>query len=915
MRRGGNRFAGVWAVIAHECVSMQTQKRMAMSPFRWFRRVVGVAVLATGSAPLTYAQSILTEPDFSGMHAPGGYVSSVARDSARGWNYVGGPYLSHLRGVATGGAIARVNDAGFVDPRWRTTESFTSESLGAMMVTSAGVLLVQKAGLWRRMAEATEGSYASVPLGSGLDRAALTRGADGYVYGVQNSYSYNAPSQSRITRLLPSGEYDPGWSMTIESFSSGIQAIAIAANGDISYVEMLIAEKLTTYTVGKRRADGALLWKHAVIGVPTAITMDESGRTYVLGDGLTIDGRAADILRLLAAGEVDTNWTTALDMTPSSIVAVGVAQRRLIVAGFVLDAGEWAPSVVTVSTATGAVESRARLAGISSGYSLSVAIDGAVLATSGRAVSQHKFADEGGSYQSRVLLSESDLGGTAYVTKVARWGDGYVLAGSFRFWYEGVQYDTLMRLDAALKPDPRWRPNISGISALAVDVRGGLVVGGNFTLGVHRNLVRFAANGALDDAWSPNPDAGVSQLYASADGLLFVGGGFTEIAGAKRRSLARFAADGALDREWAPLLPSVVGALGVNQLVDMGDAGVVVNWVVFAVDNSRRGWVRVDRGRSGAELPSSLAVGDGDELTLLPDPYSGQLFALQSIADYGPSAVTVGNTLTRRLPGTLAVDPTWSPLVLPGSAYWNVAGLDATHFYVSSYLVGTRRVNKQSAALDATWGLPQLPTYGVASVGDSSKRLVLAYVANSLRPYMMDTTARANLPRNVVEYLALGNRHYFMTARPAEQALLDRLPASFVRTGMQFPALDAVTQAVTLDTFQPSPICRFFAAPERGGSSTHFYGRQSDCQFLHTLPGLSYEGYDFAAQLPIRGVCPPKTPTAVYRLFNNLSASNNGNHRYVVTSARVNEMKARGWLDEGIAFCAASAVDAFGSGG
>jgi Repeat of unknown function (DUF5648) len=48
---------------------------------------------------------------------------------------------------------------------------------------------------------------------------------------------------------------------------------------------------------------------------------------------------------------------------------------------------------------------------------------------------------------------------------------------------------------------------------------------------------------------------------------------------------------------------------------------------------------------------------------------------------------------------------------------------------------------------------------------------------------------------------------------------------------------------------------------------------------------------------------------AVYRLFNNLSASNNGNHRYVVSQARLAEMKAHGWLDEGVAFCVVLATD------
>ena len=881
-----------------------------MSRLRWFRSVVGVvlmAVSATQFSGLTYAQSVLTEPDFSGIHTPGGYASSVARDSVRGWNYVGGSYLSHLGGVATGGAIARVNDAGFADPTWRTNDNFTSDSVGAMMVTSAGVLLVQKASGWRRMTETHDGSYASVPLGGALELSGLTSGADGYIYGAQNNYRYNEPAQSLIKRLLPSGEYDAGWSMTIASFSSGVRHIAVAANGDIAYVEGILAGE-SKPAIGKRRSSGELLWLRPVVGIPATIAMDEVGRTYLVGDGLVIDGHVGDVLRLLPSGDVDRSWTTPLDMSPSNIVTARVVQDRLVIAGFVVDAGMSMPAVVMVSTVTGAIETITPLDAISSEQSLSIASDGSALTTSGRAVVLHQ-ALRANAPPSRTLLS--DIGSPAYVTKVARWGDGYVVSGGFRFWHEGVQYNTLMRLDAALKPDPTWRPDVQNISALAVDARGGLVVGGNFILGPRRNLLRFAANGAVDESWSPNPDGVVTQLtVAAADGVLFVGGSFTEIAGAKRRSLALFAADGALDRDWAPALPSVVGVFGVNQLVDMGDAGVVVNWTIFNFDNSRRGWVRVERGRAGAELPTALAVGDGDELTLLPDPYSGQLFALQSIADYGPSAVSVRNTLTRRLPGTLAVDPTWPSLLLPGSAYWNVAGLDATHFYVSSFLIGTRRVDKQTATLDAAWGLAQLPTYGLANVSDSSKRLVLAYVANSLRPYMIDTTTRTNSPRNVVEYLALGNRHYFMTARPTEQALLDSLPASFVRTGMQFAAVDAAVQVAIPDAFQPSPMCRFYASPERGGSSTHFYGRQSDCQFLNTLTGLSNEGYDFAAQLPVRGVCPSNAPTPVFRLFNNQSASNNANHRYVVSTARRDAMTLLGWIDEGIAFCTMTATDA-----
>ena len=47
----------------------------------------------------------------------------------------------------------------------------------------------------------------------------------------------------------------------------------------------------------------------------------------------------------------------------------------------------------------------------------------------------------------------------------------------------------------------------------------------------------------------------------------------------------------------------------------------------------------------------------------------------------------------------------------------------------------------------------------------------------------------------------------------------------------------------------------------------------------------------------------------VYRLFNDLVASNNANHRYVVSDARREEMVSAGWKDEGLAFCGSDATD------
>ena len=106
------------------------------------------------------------------------------------------------------------------------------------------------------------------------------------------------------------------------------------------------------------------------------------------------------------------------------------------------------------------------------------------------------------------------------------------------------------------------------------------------------------------------------------------------------------------------------------------------------------------------------------------------------------------------------------------------------------------------------------------------------------------------------------------------------------------------------------PVCRLYAAPEKGGSNSHFYGIGNDCTVLNTITGLKYEGFDFAVLRPTGSGCPTAAPNAVTRLFNNKAQANDGNHRYVVSTAAKARMVALGWVDEGAVFCSAAVTDA-----
>jgi hypothetical protein len=102
-------------------------------------------------------------------------------------------------------------------------------------------------------------------------------------------------------------------------------------------------------------------------------------------------------------------------------------------------------------------------------------------------------------------------------------------------------------------PDARF---VGAVAASVPDGAGGWFVGGDFTavgdLPV-RGLAHLRADGTLDAAWRPSPDAAVRAL-ALADGVLYVGGSFTELGGLPRERLA------ALDPATGEVLPWNPGA-------------------------------------------------------------------------------------------------------------------------------------------------------------------------------------------------------------------------------------------------------------------------------------------------------------------------------------------------------------------
>jgi len=158
---------------------------------------------------------------------------------------------------------------------------------------------------------------------------------------------------------------------------------------------------------------------------------------------------------------------------------------------------------------------------------------------------------------------------------------------------------------------------------------------------------------------------------------------------------------------------------------------------------------------------------------------------------------------------------------------------------------------------------------------------------------------------SALEYYHPTLDHYFMTADPNEQASLARggPDGQWRPTGVSFPVWKAAYANL-------QAMCRFYGDPSidpatgtRRGPNSHFYtANPAECAVVtQKWPVWIFEGNAFYAALPDgSGSCPTGTQP-VYRYFR---PQGDPNHRYVTTDAGRAEMQSRGWVPEGVTWCA-----------
>jgi hypothetical protein len=223
-------------------------------------------------------------------------------------------------------------------------------------------------------------------------------------------------------------------------------------------------------------------------------------------------------------------------------------------------------------------------------------------------------------------------------------------------------------------------------------------------------------------------------------------------------------------------------------------------------------------------------------------------------------------------------------------------------------LAGTGHYFDRAAAGDIfTWALVFLEGHTSGSdVARAQLQRLREVAGGGVDRLLIDYTEPAP-PRpgewTVVEYRNDQLDDYFITARPAEIAMLDE--ASIVpgwhRTNYGFKTWIAPFGRMSAAAAtRGSPVCRFYGMPGVGFNTHLWVLDPRECRRLRANPLWLYEGVAFDATAPAGGTCPVDL-----MLVTRVHKSVNGQprNRYLTSASEIARMTGEGWTDEGAALC------------
>ncbi|TCZ74759.1 hypothetical protein [Flaviaesturariibacter aridisoli] len=574
-----------------------------------------------------------------------------------GKTMVAGSFLQ-FNGISRRGLVRLLAD-GTVDNTFATATQATGISV--MAAQSDGRLLI--AGSFSNYNGTTIRFLARLNTDGTLDNSFLSGtgpnnsvtgmvvGSNDKIYLVGNFTQYNGVPRNRIAVLNNDGTLDLSFD-PLGGLNNLVSAVALQGDGKI-----LAAGNFTTYNgasatrIVRVNADGTM---DGTFSAGTGFNLSAGtiawrpdGSIIVGGSFSSYKGATANrLVKLDASGNLDATFATNIGSGPISAVnSIGLrADGALYVSG-----GFTAFNGVTSGRIVCLAPDGQLQPGFASGTGFQNTVNSISVQADGKLVAGGMFFSYQNRFASRVARVNGDgsidaqfnatTGASSTVNAVAQQSDGkYLIAGLFSY-YNGQEFERIVRTDASGAADPSFATGAgfnNTVRTVLQQPDGKILVGGDFTTynGIPANrIIRLNSDGSADAAFllPGGTDHNVHSIRLCADGKIIVAGNFSNYGGVATSRLIRLNSDGTLDNTFqAPAIDNVV------QVVAIQSDGKVLAGGDFTSPATR-----LFRVNSDGSFDNSLNTGFGFDFTVdaLAQQADGKLLVGGGFSSYDVESI------------------------------------------------------------------------------------------------------------------------------------------------------------------------------------------------------------------------------------------------------------------------------------
>jgi hypothetical protein len=500
-----------------------------------------------------------------GESKAGGSVYAVASDGSNGW-YIGGNF-THVGGVARNN-IAHIRSDGSVDQNWNPNASHGYNQDVDVIVISGGI--VYAGGRFSNIGGINRSNVAALDATTGL-ATTWNPNADGMVRSIVVSGSvvylagdfswiggYGVNNRNRIAAIDVSTGSATSWNPNCNNsvYAINVSGGTVYLGGNFTQV----GGQVRNYLAAVNASDAALTsWNPNADN--TVQTMILNGSIiYAGGSFTTIAGQVRNkIAAINTASSTVTSWNPNANGAVRSIVVNG---STIFAAGDFTSIGlQTRGYIAGLDASTGSATSWISNA-LDDIYAL--AINGTQLFVGGI------FRSIGGQYRNNLAAIDAVNGyATSWnpqtngrVWEVTANGSTIYLGGEFTT-VNGTTRNYIASVDASTGTLSSWNPNANNY-VYAITLDGSTAyIGGDFSNigGQARNkIAAIDASTGNASGWNPNANGWVTAITINAS-TVYIGGAFSNIAGTARNYLAAIDATTGALTNWNPNITSYGGAV------------------------------------------------------------------------------------------------------------------------------------------------------------------------------------------------------------------------------------------------------------------------------------------------------------------------------------------------------------------